>query len=301
MAQTMLVTGSTSGFGRLTVETLARQGYTVFAGMRAVAGKNAPAAEELRAVAQREQLALHIVEIDITDDASVEQAIASLVGITGRLDVVVNNAGIAYSGPLEAFTLEQVQQQFDTNVFGVLRVNRAALPHMRRQGSGLLLQIGSVVGRLAFPFLGLYGATKFALEGLTESYRYELAPFGIDAAIIEPGTFPTTISANRQVAADAERFTLYQAGIDAFTAPFYAENRSATPPDPQEVADAVARVIAQPAGERPLRTIVATVAQRQAPQAINDAVTQATRSFFETLALPLATLAPKGEKQKLKK
>ncbi len=301
MAQTILVTGSTSGFGRLTVETLARQGYTVFAGMRAVAGKNAPAAEELRALAEREQLALHIIEIDITDDASVEQAIASLVGITGRLDVVVNNAGIAYSGPLEAFTLEQVQQQFETNVFGVLRVNRAALPHMRRQGSGLLLQIGSIAGRLALPFQGLYAATKFALEALTESYRDELAPFGIDAAIIEPGTYPTPIAAKRQNAADTERAALYQAAMDAFTTPFFAENRSATPPDPQEVADAVARVIAQPAGERPLHTVVAPVAQRQAPQAINDAVTQATRSFFEALDLPLATLAPRREKQKLRK
>ena len=301
MEQTILVTGSTSGFGRLTVETLARQGYRVFAGMRAAAGKNAPAAEELRALAQREQLALHLVEIDVTDDASVEQAIKAIIGATDRLDVVVNNAGVSYSGPLEAFTLEQVQQQFATNVFSVLRVNRAVLPQMRKQGSGLLLQIGSITGRLAFPFLGLYGATKFALEGLTESYRYELAPFGIDAAILEPGTYPTTISANRQVAADAERFALYQAGIDAFMVRFYAENRSATPPDPQEVADAVARVIAQPAGERPLHTVVAPVAQRQAPQAINDAVTQATRSFFEALDLPLATLAPKGEKQKLKK
>jgi NAD(P)-dependent dehydrogenase (short-subunit alcohol dehydrogenase family) len=301
MAQTILVTGSTSGFGRLMVETLARQGYIVFAGMRAAAGKNASAAEELRALAEREHLALQIVEIDITDDASVEQAIESLVRITGRLDVVVNNAGIAYSGPLEAFTLEQVQQQFDTNVFSVLRVNRAALPHMRKQGSGLLLQIGSIVGRLALPFQGLYGATKFALEGLTESYRYELAPFGIDAAIIEPGTYPTPISAKRQIAADTERAALYQAAIDAFTTPFFAENRSATPPDPQEVADAVASVIAQPAGERPLHTVVATVAQRQAPRAVNDAVTQATRSFFEMLDLPLATFASKGEKQELKK
>src|SRR5215472_8397822 len=124
MAQTILVTGSSTGFGRLTVETLARQGYTVFAGMRAVAGKNAPAAEELRALAQREQLAVHIVEIDVTDDTSVEQAIEAIIGITGRLDVVVNNAGVAYSGPLEAFTLKQVQQQFDTNVFSVFRVNR---------------------------------------------------------------------------------------------------------------------------------------------------------------------------------
>ena len=301
MAQTILVTGSTSGFGRLTVETLARQGYIVFAGMRAVAGKNAPAAEELRALAQREQLALHIVEIDVTDDASVERAIAVIIETTGRLDVVVNNAGVSYSGPLEAFTLEQVRQQFETNVFSVLRVNRAVLPQMREQGSGLLLQIGSIAGRLAFPFLGLYGATKFALEGLTESYRYELAPFGIDAAMIEPGTYPTTISANRQVAADAERFALYQAGIDAFTVLFYAENRSTTPPDPQEVADAVAHVIAQPAGERPLRTVVATVAQRQAPQALNDAATQAMHSFLEALHLPAAALAFLGEQEEVRK
>src|SRR5258708_7053845 len=300
MEQTILVTGSNSGFGRLTVETLARQGYRVFAGMRAAAGKNAPAAEELRTLAQREQLALHIIEIDITDDASVEQAIASLVGITGRLDVVVNNAGIAYSGPLEAFTLKQVQQQFDTNVFGMWRVNRAALPHMRKQGSGLLLQIGSIAGRVALPFLGLYGVTHFALEGLPESYRDEFAPLGIDAAIIEPGTYPTPIDAKHQVAADTERAALYQTALDAFMTPFYAENRSATPPDSQEVADAVARVIAQPAGKRPLHTVVATVAQREAPQAVNDAVTQATQSFFEMLDLPLVTLAPKGEKQELK-
>src|SRR6266566_3576805 len=301
MAQTMLVTGSTSGFGRLTVETLARQGYTVFAGMRAVAGKNAPAAEELRALAEREHLALQIIELDITDDASVEQAIASLVGITGRLDVVVNNAGIAYTGPLEAFTLEQVHQQFDTNVFGVLRVNRAALPHMRRQGSGLLLHIGSIAGRLALPFQGLYAATKFALEALTESYRYELAPFGIDAAIIEPGTYPTAISAKRQIAADTERLALYQTTLNGFLTPFFGENRSATPPDPQEVADAVASVIAQPAGKRPLRTVVATVAQRQAPQALNDAATQAMHSFLEALHLPGAALAFQGEQEETRK
>src|SRR6266446_8544326 len=298
MAQTILVTGSTSGFGRLAVETLARQGYVVFAGMRAVAGKNASAAEELRALAQREGLALHSIEMDVTDDASVERAIAMIIETTGRLDVVVNNAGVSYSGPLEAFTLEQVRQQFETNVFSVLRVNRAVLPQMRKQGSGLLLQIGSIAGRLALPFLGLYGATKFALEGLTESYRYELAPFGIDAAIIEPGTYPTTISANRQVAADAGRFALYQAAMDAFTVPFFAENRSATPPDPQEVADAVARVIAQPAGERPLRTVVATVVQRQAPQALNDAATQAMQSFLEALHIPAAALALKGEQER---
>jgi len=297
MTQTILVTGSTSGFGRLMVETLARQGHTVFAGMRDVAGKNAPAAESLRQFAEREQLVAQVVEVDVTDDASVERAIDAIVGTSGRLDVVVNNAGVSYSGPLEAFTSDQVRQQFETNVFSVLRVNRAALPQMRKQGSGLLLQIGSIAGRLALPYLGLYGATKFALEGLTESYRDELAPFGVDVAIIEPGTYPTTISANRQVAADTERYALYQAGMEAFMASFYAENRSATPPDPQEVANAVASLIAQPAGERPLRTVVAPAAQRQAPEAVNDAVAQATESFFQTLHLPQAALEREEEQQ----
>jgi NAD(P)-dependent dehydrogenase (short-subunit alcohol dehydrogenase family) len=296
MVQTILVTGSNSGFGRLIVETLARQGYIVFAGMRAMAGRNAPAAAELRALAEREQLALLCVELDITDDASIDQAINSLIATTGRLDVVVNNAGVAYLGPLEAFTAEQVRQQFETNVFGMMRVNRAALPHMRNQGSGLLLQTGSIAGRLALPFLGLYGATKFALEGLTESYRQELAPFGIDAALIEPGTYPTPINAKHQVAADTERGALYQTAIEAFMTRFYAANQSSAPPDAQEVADAVARVIALPAGKRPLHTVVAPVAQRDAPQAVNDIVAEATHSFFERLDLPLATIMSEEER-----
>lgn len=296
MAQTILVTGSTSGFGRLIVEKLARQGHNVFAGMRAISDKNAPAAEELRTLAEKEQLALHIVEIDIIDEASVKQAIEHIVSSTGRLDVVVNNAGRSYIGPLEAFTLEQVKEQFDTNVFGVWRVNHAVIPQMRRQGSGLLLQIGSIAGRLAMPFLGLYGSTKFALEGLTESYRYELAPFGIDAAIIEPGTYPTSIGAKRQIAADTERSSLYQSGINGFSDKFYAANRSSNPPDPQDVADAVAKIIELPAGERPLRTVVAIDSQREAPEAANSAVAEATQSIFETFGiLPLVTFVPKGE------
>src|SRR5258708_13535756 len=168
MVQTILVTGSNSGFGRLMVETLARRGYIVFAGMRAIAGRNAPAADERRALAEREQLALRSVELDITDDASVEQAIRSVIDATGRLDVVVNNAGVAYGGPIEAFTTEQVRQQFDTNVFGMLRANRAALPTMRKQGTGLLLQIGSISGLLALPFLVLYDPPTFPPHGLTK-------------------------------------------------------------------------------------------------------------------------------------
>src|SRR6202171_5418185 len=186
MGATILVTGSSTGFGRLTVETLARQGYKVFAGIRDIAGKNQTVRDELRTLAENEKLALDVVELDVTSDPAVDAAVQHVVAATGRLDVAVNNAGVSYSGPIEAFTVEQAQALFNTNVFGVMRVNRAALPQMRAQGSGLLLQIGSISGRIGMPFLGLYGATKFTLEGLTESYRYELAPFGIDAATLAP-------------------------------------------------------------------------------------------------------------------
>lgn len=283
MAQTILVTGSASGFGRMTIETLARQGHTVFAGMRGSASKNEQVASELRTLAESEQLSLHIVEIDVTDDASVSKAIESIIGSAGRLDVVVNNAGISYSGPIESFTLEQVQQQFDTNVFGTVRVNRAVLPHMRAQGSGLLLQVGSIVGRIAFPFFGLYGSTKFALEGLTESYRYELAPFGVDAVIVEPGTYPTSIAANRQTPADTERVAPYASAMADFMPRFMADVRTSTPPNPQEVADAIAELIALPAGKRPLRTVVATANQRPFPQEINETAERATRGYMEML------------------
>src|SRR5713226_7262167 len=126
--QTILVTGGNSGFGRLIVETLARQGAHVFVGMRDPGGKNAQAATELRALAEQEHLALDIVSLDVTDDTSVQQAIDYVVQKSGRLDVVVNNAGVSYTGPIETFSIAQVQQQFETNVFGVWRVNHAALP-----------------------------------------------------------------------------------------------------------------------------------------------------------------------------
>ncbi len=126
--QTVLVTGGNSGFGRLIVVTLARQGAHVFAGMRDPDGKNAQAAAELHALAEQEHLVLDIVSLDVTDDTSVQQAIESLIQKSGRLDVVVNNAGVSYIGPLETFSIAQVQQQFETNVFGAWRVNHAALP-----------------------------------------------------------------------------------------------------------------------------------------------------------------------------
>ncbi len=155
--------------------------------MRGVEGKNAAAAVALREVAAREGLALHILELDVTDEASVERAVGRVVEALGRVDVLVNNAFVGCMGPTEGFTSEQVRDQFETNVVGVLRANRAVLPQMRHQGSGLLVYVSSEMGRLVLPFSAVSVATTWALEALAEASRYELAGFGIDVATVAAG------------------------------------------------------------------------------------------------------------------
>ncbi|MBC8163430.1 MAG: SDR family oxidoreductase [Roseiflexaceae bacterium] len=274
--QVILVSGSNSGFGRLTIETLARQGHTVFAGIRNSAGKNAAAAHAIRTLAPTVAGALHIVDLDVTDDASVTQAVQTVIDTAGRLDVVVNNAGVGAFSPIEALTHDQVQQLFDANLFGVLRMNRAALPQMRAQASGLLIQIGSVVGRMAYPFTGIYAASKFALEGLTEAYRLELGALGIEAAIVEPGLYPTNIFAGGIVPTDSARVVPYQAFMNHTVAGVQAamSGEFGPVPDPQEVADVIAQLIATPAGTRPLRTVVGMEGQREGPLLLNTASEQ---------------------------
>lgn len=296
-SQVILISGSSSGFGRLTVETLARQGHRVWAGIRNPTGRNSAVAEALHAFAATVSGTIHTVDLDVTDDASITRAIERVIATSGRLDVVVNNAGVGAFGPIEAFSIEQAERLFATNLFGALRVNRAALPQMRAQGSGLLVQLGSVVGRLAYPFTGVYAASKFALEGLTEAYRLELAALGIDAAIVEPGTYPTNIIASGIAPADADRAAPYQAlltrvfaGVEAAFA-----GSDAQAPDPQEVADAIAGLIATPVGQRPLRTVVAISGQREAPLGLNAASDEAIRGLQQAFGLaPLAAFQEAG-------
>ncbi len=258
-SKVILVTGSSSGFGRLTAETLARQGHQVYASLRDASGRNAAAVAELRELASAESLSLKVVELDVTDDASVNRAVNQIIQESGRIDVLVNNAGAVYMGPAEAFTVEQVRQQFDTNFFSIVRMNRAVLPHMRHQGSGLLVYISSVLGRLVVPFTGIYNASKFAVEGLAESYRYELAPLGIDTAIVEPGAFPTNIFGRVATPNDADRSAGYRALApvqEQMTAGLQEMLSGSNAPNPQDVADAVATLVASPTGERALRTLV---------------------------------------------
>ncbi len=255
----ILVTGSSNGIGRLTVATLAQQGHTVYASMRDANGRNASVRTELQQLANEENLDLTVTELDVTDDASVEKAVADIIKNAGRIDVLVNNAGIMSIGITEAFTMEQVQRQFDVNFYGTVRTNRAVLPHMRKQGEGLLIQLSSLAGRVVFPFFGIYNASKFAVEAMSEAYRYDLSGWGIDSIIVEPGPYDSNLLKTISWPQDKKRLEEYTelAGApEKMIANFAELEKGNDGRDPQEVADAILELILTPAGQRPLRTVV---------------------------------------------
>src|SRR2546427_6773867 len=249
--QVVLITGANSGFGRLIAETLARKNFRVFATMRNVSGRNAAAAREIAQLTERESLSLQVMELDVTDDGSVERAVNEVMAKCGRIDVLVNNAGYGIMDLAESVTIAQAQRQFDTNFFGVLRVNRAVLPAMKRQGTGLLLHVSSGAGRLAIPGMGLYCASKFALEALAEVYRYELGSQGIDSVVIEPGANATSAIEKLERGEDAERKNGY--GEMAQVPERIVSKLVNARANPQEIADFVLQIIETPAGHRQLR------------------------------------------------
>jgi len=252
--QVVFITGSSTGFGRLFTETLARNGHTVFATMRDLGQRNAKNAGEIRALAGKESLPIHVLELDVTDDASVERAVNAAIAKAGRIDVVINNAGYVLAGLEEAVTIEQAQSLMNTNFMGSVRVNRAVLPHMRSQHNGVLMYISSGAGRLVFPSLGFYCASKFALEAMAEAYSYELAAQGIDSVIVEAGQFKTAIFDNVVMAADLARTETYGAAQE--TAVKVGSLLSTTSGNAQDVADLVLRIVETPAREKELRYLV---------------------------------------------
>jgi len=192
MPKTIVITGASSGFGAMTARALADAGDTVYAGIRDTAGRNAPAVADVSAYAAAHSVNLRAVEMDVGDQASVDAAVKQVISDTGRLDVVIHNAGHMVLGPAEAFTVEQVAEIYDTNVLSTQRVNRAALPHLRAQRDGLLVWVGSSSSRGGTPpYLAPYFAAKAAEDALAVSYAAELARFGIDTTIIVPGAFTT--------------------------------------------------------------------------------------------------------------
>ena len=261
----LLITGTSSGFGERTARTLARRGHHVFASMRGIDGKNAEAAETMRRWAATENAHLEVVELDITDQATIDKAIRHVLASAGRIDVVVNNAASATAGLLEAFSLDEVRESFEIVAFGALRVDKAVLPTMRQQRSGLLIHVSSTGGRIIVPFVSPYSAGKAALEAFAEEFSFELAPFGIESIIIEAGGYLTEGLASGSAVvfpADQEIPTQYgelatkpQELFDGFGQAFSSPDA----PDPQQVADAITHLVALPAGQRPLRTVVGTL------------------------------------------
>ena len=281
---TVLITGTSSGFGRLTAETLLDEGYAVFATMRDPHGRNAEAARALQDHAGGTEGTVHVLELDVTDDESVQTAVGAVLDRTGgHLDVAVNNAGIGAAGLSEAFTLDQWAEIYDINVLGAQRVSRAVLPSMRAAGRGLLVNVSSIMGRVVIPFAAPYTASKFALEGMTESLRYELAPTGIDVVIVEPGGFGTGFGERMLFAGDEERTSEYG---DLAEMPerlwggMMERLESEAAPDPQEVADAIVRLIETPVGERPLRTVVDPLTGGTAPRTLNKTTETIQRRFI---------------------
>ena len=279
MIKTILITGASTGFGRDTAETLARAGHNVFASMRDPEAKNRAHADALRS------RNIEVVELDVTDSQSVDRAVAAVIAKAGRIDVLVNNAGVASAGVSEAFTPEQVTALFEVNVIGLHRVTRAVLPNFRHDNDGLVINIGSVVGRVTFPFFGLYGASKFAVEALTDSYRYEVSQLGIDVALVQPSAYPTQFFASATQPADAERAAEYGAVGKIPGAMFETFNTMFSgpdAPDPHDVAEAIANLIATPKGDRPARTVVGA---GYGANTLNDATEPVQASTVEALGL----------------
>src|SRR5260370_8876057 len=252
--QVVFITGSSTGFGRLFSETLARKGHTVFATMRDPGGRNAKNASEIRTLAEKDSLPIYVLELDVTDEVSVERAVDAAVAKAGRIDVAINNAGYGLSGVGEAVTTEQARHLMDTNFLGPVRVNRAVLPHMRRQRSGVLMHISSGAGRITAPSMGFYCASKHALEALAESYSYELASQGIESVIVQPGPYETPVFGNIVMAAYEARTDTY--GLVKQIAAKINAALSSMAGNAQDVADVVLRIIETPSVEEQLRYLV---------------------------------------------
>ena len=252
--KSILITGTSSGFGYLGALHYARLGGKVIASMRNLPR---PEATELSEIAKKENLDLHIIELDVLSDESVSKGVAEAEKIAGgALDVVVNNAGIGMSGPIEVQDIEATKLVFDTNVFGVQRVTLAALPAMRAKKRGQIFNISSQLGRVMVPGFAQYSPSKFALEAMSEQLAYELVPHGIDVTIIQPGGYPTDIWKKRNIYDKALLARSDKAILDAYPAlssrmgNAQGGGRSA---DPMDIPNDIAEIIAMPAGARPLR------------------------------------------------
>ena len=283
----IFVTGSSTGFGQLITKRLLQNGDTVFASMRDLNDRNSKQAESLTAFAQDKPGKLHLIDLDVTDPNSVEAAINKALEFEGQIDVLVNNAGVGQGGFTETFTEEQFQKVFDVNVFGLQRTIRAVLPSMREKRSGLIINISSIMGRIVIPYAGIYTASKYAVEGLSEGYRYELKGTGVDVVVVEPGGFATNFSDNMMPPGDEERVKSYGKLVEMPEKMWggFMEALQANPPDPNEIAEAVVKLIETPAGQRPTRTVADPWSGGEGTKAINETTDQVQTQLMQSLGM----------------
>jgi NAD(P)-dependent dehydrogenase (short-subunit alcohol dehydrogenase family) len=259
MSRIILITGASSGFGRLTAEALAKAGHTVYASMRETAGGNAPEVAKIAAFSKENGVDLRTVELDVLSQDSVDAAVSKVIEESGRIDVLIHNAGHMVFGPAEAFTPEQLAQLYDVNVLSTQRVNRAVLPHVRRQKQGLVVWVSSSSSAGGTPpYLAPYFAAKAAMDAMAVVYARELSRWGVETSIIVPGAFTggTNHFAHSGRPADKARVAEYEAGPYAgFGEEVQKAFATIVPPDadPSAVADAIVRVVNTPFGKRPFR------------------------------------------------
>lgn len=259
MKQIIVVTGASSGFGALTSRALAEAGHTVYASMRQTTGRNAPQVEAAKKFSDENHVDLRAIEMDVASQESVDGAIQQIVKENGGLDVVIHNAGHMVFGPAEAFTPEQLAELYDVNVLSTQRVNRAALPFLRKKGQGLVIWVGSSSTRGGTPpYLAPYFAAKAGMDALAVSYAAELVRWNIETVIVVPGAFTsgTNHFAHSGSPADKGRLREYESGPTVKLSEQIMKGFASTAPenaDVAEVARAIVRVVDQPFGSRPFR------------------------------------------------
>lgn len=244
----VLVTGASSGIGEACATYLAARGFRVYGTSRRAAG------------GERSTPGVIMLAVDVTDNTSVEQAVAEILAHEGRLDIVINNAGMGIAGPLEATSEQAAQQQFEVNFFGAVRVCRAVLPAMRQQRSGYIVNIGSIGGLIAIPYQSMYSASKFALEGMSEALRMEVHSFGVNVVLVEPGDHKTSITHNRQTTELDETQNAYRSSFNAAITKTAHDEQGG--PGPERIARLVHRIVNQPSPR--LRYTVGPLPQRLA-------------------------------------
>lgn len=288
MNKTILITGTSTGFGKLAAQTAAAQGNIIIATMRHTNSKNKAASDELTKFGKEQNGSIEVYDLDVADDASVANTMDEILSKHPDIDVLVNNAGLGAGGLTEGFSVEQFYQILNVNVLGIHRLTKRVLPAMRAKKSGLIINLSSVMGRVVIPFATAYTTSKYAVEGYSESLRYELKPLGIDVSVIEPGGFGTNFFGNMIGPEDQhilQSYGEYKDIPEKMWGSFSEMMAKGDAPNPQLIADKILELVEMPAGTRPVRAVVDPMNGGEAPKAINKVTDEIQKQLLSSFGL----------------